>query len=118
MVASDEVKCSTKEHKVLVCVFMTTRSRTCPLSRPNTPTMGGRSLSYVPRPRRLLARRRGGSCESPCQSPFFPRILEHFVGFDFQIAQRRLRLRLLGAGLQLMPDFGGSGSTDSQFTRQ
>jgi hypothetical protein len=82
-----------------------------------TAQTGGRSLSYVPRPRRLLARRRGGSCGSPCHSLFFPRVLEHFVGFDFQIAQGRLRLDPFGIGLQVMSDFGGGRPTDTQFSR-
>lgn len=92
-----------------------TRIRTCLDWRPITAQIGGRSLSYVPRPRRLLARLRGGSCGSPCHSLFFPRVLEHFVGFDFQIAQRCLWLGLLRIGLQLMPHLSRSCSADTQF---
>jgi hypothetical protein len=36
------------------------------------PRMGGRSLSSVPCPLNLLARRRGGSSGSRCGSPFSP----------------------------------------------
>src|SRR6516162_10070527 len=59
-----------------------------PDSRPITPAMGGRSLSQVPRPRNLLARRRGGSSGSVCGMPFFPRILVHLIGLDRLIVQR------------------------------
>src|SRR5918998_3742072 len=57
-----------------------TDSRTAPPSRPTTPQTGGRSLSHVPWPGRLLARRRGGSSGSVCGTPFFPRVLVHLVG--------------------------------------
>src|SRR5436305_801519 len=59
--------------------FPTTVSLTRPLSRPTTPQIGGRSLAYVPWPRRLFARRRGGSPGSRCGSPFFPRVLVRLV---------------------------------------
>src|SRR6266508_2727245 len=39
-------------------------------------------------PRRLLARRRGGSSGARCGRPFFPRVLEHLVGLGFGIGQR------------------------------
>lgn len=83
-----------------------------------TAQTGGRSLAYVPRPRRLLARQRGGSSGSSCQSLFFPGVLEHFIRFGFQIVQGCVRLALFGPGLQLMPDFDGGRPTDLQFTRQ
>ena len=50
----------------------TTSRRTSPDSRPTTPATGGRSLAKVPWPRRLLARRRGGSAGSGCGMPFSP----------------------------------------------
>src|SRR6185369_6792619 len=59
----------------------------CPVWRPTTPATGGRSVSYVPCPRRLLARRRGGSPGSRCGSPFFPRILVHLVRLDLRVGQ-------------------------------
>jgi hypothetical protein len=65
-----------------------TSNRTSPDSRPTTPTIGGRSVSKVPWPLRLLARRRGGSSGSSCGIPFFPRVLVHFVGLDHVIVQR------------------------------
>jgi hypothetical protein len=56
--------------------------------------MGGRSLAYVPRPRRLFARRRGGSFGSGWAVLFFPGVLIEFVGFKgralHQIAWRAL----------------------------
>jgi hypothetical protein len=36
-----------------------------------------------------LARRLGGSSSSRCGTPFFPRVLEHLVGLDRGIGQRR-----------------------------
>src|SRR3990172_8249550 len=55
--------------------------------------MGGRSLSMVPIPRRLLARRRGGSSGSSCFSPFFC-ILKHFICLGHLIWQRVSQLVL------------------------
>ena len=49
------------------------RSRTWPLSRPTTPQIGGRSLSQLPWPRALLARRRGGSSGRCAARLFSPR---------------------------------------------
>src|SRR4051812_38902736 len=46
--------------------------RTSPDSLPTTPAIGGRSVAKVPWPRRLLARRRGGSSGSSCGRPFSP----------------------------------------------
>src|SRR4051812_48704843 len=68
--------------------FSTTVSLTSPLSRPTTPQTGGRSLAYVPWPRRLFARRRGGSPGSRCGSPFFPRVLVRLVRLDVGVLQR------------------------------
>ena len=65
-----------------------TSNRTSPDSRPTTPAIGGRSVSKVPWPLRLLARRRGGSSGSSCGIPFFPRVLVHLVGLDHVIVQR------------------------------
>src|SRR5262249_38656644 len=64
-----------------------TSNRTSPDSRPTTPAIGGRSVSKVPSPLRLLARRRGGSSGSSCGMPFFPRVLVHLVGLDHVIIQ-------------------------------
>src|SRR5258708_19935496 len=81
------------------------RKRTLPLSRPAVPTIGGRSLSYVPCPRCLLARRRGGSAGSRCGSPFFPRILIHLIRFCLLIViQWIIRLQRQGVGLHLLAD--------------
>src|SRR5262249_46285764 len=70
-----------------------------PLSRPTAPAIGTRSLSQVPWPRTLFARRRGGSSGSVCGTPFFPRILIHLVGLHGAVGQRG------GAGLG-----GGQGA--------
>jgi hypothetical protein len=45
-------------------------------------------------------------------------VLEHFVGFDFQIAQGGSRLDVLGTGLQLMTHFGRRCPADLEFPRQ
>ena len=66
------------------------------------PHTGGRSVSQVPCPRCLLARRRGGSSGSECRSPFFSRILIPFIGFCYLIGQGRFTPRLSGQVLKLM----------------
>jgi hypothetical protein len=43
----------------------------------------------VPWPTAWLARRLGGSSSSGCRTPFFPRVLEHLVGLDRRVSQRR-----------------------------
>src|SRR5919202_2005132 len=43
-----------------------------PLSRPTTPAIGTRSVSQLPCPRALCARRRGGSRRAACWRPFSP----------------------------------------------
>src|SRR5258708_20534616 len=81
------------------------RRRTLPVSRPTVPTIGGRSLSYVPCPRCLLARRRGGSAGSRWGSLFFPGILIQFIGFRLLIVvQCIIRLQQSGVGLHLLTD--------------
>jgi hypothetical protein len=65
-----------------------------------------------------LARWRGGSCGSGCHSLFFPRVLEHFVSFDFQIVKAALGLGLLRVGLELMPNFSRGRSADAQLSSQ
>src|SRR5436305_3588545 len=65
-----------------------TVNRSCPLSRPTTPQTGGRSISQVPWPRTLFARRRGGSPGSGCGTPFFPRVLVGLVGLQHLVIQR------------------------------
>src|SRR5262249_60892319 len=57
-----------------------TSKRTTPDSRPTTPAIGGRSVSKVPWPRRLLARRRGGSAGAAGGVAFFPPGLGHLGG--------------------------------------
>ena len=99
-------------------VFFITRIRTCRDWRPMTEQIGGRSFAYVPRPRRLLARQRGGSSGLPCHSPFFPRILEHLICFYFLIYQRGFWLFSLGVCLQLVPHFCCCCAADAQFPRQ
>lgn len=64
--------------------------------------MGGRSLSYVPCPRCLLALFRDGSPGSAWSSPFFPRILEHFVCFRMTVGESGIRLFKFCVGLHAM----------------
>ena len=73
--------------------------RTSPVSRPTVPRIGGQSLAYVPRPRCLLARRRGRSCGSKCSSPFFSRILEHLIALRYLIGKWRVGLQMDSVGL-------------------
>src|SRR5258708_26053626 len=81
------------------------RKRSLPVSRPTLPTIGGRSLSYVPCPRCLLARRRGGSAGSRCGSPFFPRILIQLICFRLLIVVKwTIRLQRAGIALYLLTD--------------
>src|SRR5262245_24581149 len=80
-----------------------TRNHTRPVSRPYTPGTGGRSVSQVPWPRRLLARRRGGSAGSVCGTPFFPRVLVHLVGLGGVVRQRGAVGPRQAAGLDLVP---------------
>lgn len=53
--------------------------------------------------RRLLARRLGGASGSRCRSPFFSRILKHFIGFRPLVWQWRLRRLLCGLLLNHLP---------------
>src|SRR5215471_19378577 len=80
-----------------------TSSRTSPDSRPTTPATGGRSVAKVPWPRRLLARRRGGSSGSSCGMPFFPRVLVHLIGLDHLVVQRVAVQADAGALLESVP---------------
>src|SRR5688572_8499275 len=50
--------------------------------------IGGRSLSNVPIPLRLFARRRGGSFLSRCGVLFSPRILVQLVSLEFVSVHR------------------------------
>src|SRR5258707_1143890 len=100
--APGRVQLWTCPHKVLALVSGLTRTRTWPVVRPTTPTIGGRSLASLPRPRRLLARRRGGSVGSRGGLPFFPRILKHFVTFGLPIRQGVFGLQLFSLRLQLV----------------
>src|SRR5262245_36946335 len=80
-----------------------TSSRTSPASRPPTPAPGGRSVSKVPGPLRLLARRRGGSSGSARGIPFFPRVLVHLIGLDHLVVQRVAVQADAGALLESVP---------------
>src|SRR5262249_2369855 len=85
---SGRVAWPTNHCKVAASTVSATHNWISPVSRPTTPSTGGRSVSQVPWPRTLLARRRGGSSGWPCFLPFFPRILEHLVGLGFGVGQR------------------------------
>src|SRR5262249_45173547 len=85
---SGRVAWPTNHCKVAASTVSATHNWISPVSRPTTPSTGGRSVSQVPWPRALLARRRGGSSGWPCFLPFFPRILEHLVGLGFGVGQR------------------------------
>ena len=91
MQVSSSAASVTTARMVFFFVSGQTRKQAHQLSRPTIPTTGGRSFSQVSRPRDLLARRRGGSSGLRCVSPFFPRVLVHFVGFDLGIGKLILR---------------------------
>src|SRR5215469_17699531 len=93
---------TTSSSSTLLAVSMTS-SRTSPDSRPTTPAIGGRSVAKVPWPRRLLARRRGGSSGSSCGMPFFPRVLVHLIGLDHRVVQRVAVQTDAGALLESVP---------------
>src|SRR5258708_8759592 len=95
------------------------RRCTLPLSRPTVPTIGGRSLSYVPWPRCLLARRRAGSVGSRCASLFFPRIPIQLIRLRlFIVIQGIIRLRCPGVGLYVLTDKLRRLPTHADFSRQ
>jgi hypothetical protein len=66
----------------------------------------------------LLARRPGRSAGSACSRPFFPRILEHLVGLDHLIRQRRAVGGGQGAGLHRVPQLQQVGPAAAQLARQ
>src|SRR5262249_162203 len=90
------------------------RCSTCslawPLWRPAAPQTGGRSRSQVPWPTAWLARRLGGSSSSRCGMPFFPRVLEHLVGLDRRVGQRRPVEPPEGQLLEAMAEFEQFGT--------
>src|SRR5258708_27368613 len=108
-------KAWTWPHRLAEVVLALTRMRTWAVLRPTTPTRGGRSFSKVPRPCRLLARRRGGSSTSGCGVPFFPRILEHLITFDFRIQQSAPGLQGFGLALKLVTQFQHRLIADAEF---
>jgi len=57
----------------------------------------------VPWPRRLSARRRGGSSGSACGTPLFPRVLVHLVGLDHVVLERVAVQADAGALLEPVP---------------
>src|SRR4051794_21997608 len=95
-----------------------TRNHTRPLSRPDTPGTGGRSVSHVPCPLAWFARRRGGSSGSVCGAPFFPRVLIHLIGLGPVVRQRRV----VGGGqrtrLDLMPQSQQVLAADPHLARE
>src|SRR5262249_26389827 len=102
VVPSRHALSTTSSSSTMLAVSMTS-SRTSSDSRPTTPAIGGRSVSKVPWPRRLWARRRGGSSGSSCGTPSFPRILIHLVGLDHGVAQRVAAQADAGALLEPVP---------------
>lgn len=76
------------------------------------------SLAYVPRPRRLLARRQGGSFGSRCGLPFFRYILEHLITSGFRVRQCPAQLQLLRLRLQLVVQGQHRLIANAQFSRQ
>jgi hypothetical protein len=75
-------------------------------------------LAYVPWPRRLFARRLGGSSGSRCGSPFFPRVLIRLVGLDVAVLQRLEVAVLECEALELVAEPQQFESIASQFAGQ
>src|ERR671932_337014 len=71
-VASGRVCAATKGCKVARSLWAHTCKRIWPLARPTTPAIGTRSVSQLPCPRVLFARRRGGSAAFGGLRPFSP----------------------------------------------
>src|SRR5712691_45234 len=95
------------------------RRRTLPVSRPSVPTIGGRSLAYVPCPRAVLARRRGGSAGSRCGSLFSPRVLVQLIRFGLLIfVERIIWLQRQGIGLPPLADKLHRLAAHPDFSRQ
>lgn len=78
--------------------------------------IGGRSLSYVPRPLRLFARRRGGSSGSGCLRPFFPHVLVQLVGLELVANEAIVRQRIVEVLLKLLPDLAQAFAVDVELT--
>src|SRR5512135_883296 len=93
----------TTRFNVALSACRSTDRRSWPLSRPTTPQTGGRSLSQVPWPGTWLARRRGGSWGSGCDTPFFPRVLVQLVSFHHRVVQPPLASEPPGQVLEPMP---------------
>ncbi|QJW95580.1 hypothetical protein FTUN_3130 [Frigoriglobus tundricola] len=118
-VAPSSVCSVTNAIRVSWSVRSTTSRTMAPVSRLTTPTTGGRSLAKFPCPRRLLARRRGGSSGFGCRTPFFPRILEHLVRFGLRAGDRAdLRGGSRGAFLEPVPQIQQVHPIAPQFSRQ
>ena len=95
-----------------------TNSCAWPVCRPTTPATGGRSVAKVPCPRRLLARRRGGSSGSACLRPFFPRVLEHLVGFGLAVGKGPAGQARPGEALQPVAQVEQVPAATAQFAGQ
>src|SRR5215813_3311152 len=117
VVPSRHALSTTSSHSTMLAVSITS-SRTSPDSRPTTPAIGGRSVSKVPWPLRLLARRRGGSSGSGCGMPFFPRVLVHLVGLDHLVIQRVAVQTDAGALLESVPEGQQLLAIAAQLARQ
>jgi hypothetical protein len=65
-----------------------------------------------------LARRLGGSSGSGCGTPFFPRVLIHFVRLDHLVAQRLAIADLCRLGLEPVPQIEQVRTRQRQFPRQ
>src|SRR4029079_17039506 len=87
-VAPGAVVACTRPSNVRRSALATTWRQARPEARPMIAATGGRSLSNVPWPRRLWARRRGGSPGAVCGRPFFPRVDVALVGLGDRVGER------------------------------
>src|SRR6266508_1076267 len=80
--------------------------------------IGGRSLSYVPCPLCLFARRRGGSFTSRCGVLFFPSVLVELIHLE-RLAIHRIGWRVVvHIGLDPLPQRMDGLARELEFTRQ
>src|SRR5262245_22620588 len=80
--------------------------------------IGGRSLSYVPCPGRLFARRRGGSSGSRCGVLFFSGVLVEFIHLK-RLSIHRIGWRVVvQIGLDPLPQGMNGLTRQMQFPRQ
>src|ERR687886_492405 len=118
-VASGRVWLSTTGSKVARSLCRQTCRRIWSLVRPTTPAIGTRSVSQLPCPRALFARRRGGSRGSACLRPFSPAFWYSSSASVTSSGSGSEGGKALGEqGLDLVPALQQMGAVNPQLCRQ